>query len=117
MNQLLARGVFVLLLSISLIALTLPMRVSAAPQPVKMSCCAHAGDHAADNHCNHEAPQKSDEAQQCCAACAIGLTLFVTAREALIFSADRGDKLIGESAGKTSRLEQPPVPPPRALLA
>jgi len=103
---------FVLIVVLSIFAVTLPVRGEVAPQPPhQMSCCAHMA--AERGHCaNGGEPVKSQD-RQCCPACTVGLSLFLASASALIFSPGCGEKLVGEIAPSSSRFDRPPVPPPR----
>jgi hypothetical protein len=103
---------FVLIVTLSIFAVTLPVRAE-APQPPRhqMSCCAHmAGER---GHCGGGEPVKSQD-RQCCPGCTVGLSLFLTATAAFIFSPEGGEKLSDVIAASLSRSDRPPVPPPRA---
>ena len=103
---------FVLIVALSIFAVTLPVRAE-VPQPPqhRMSCCAHmAGEH---GHCGGSEPMKSQD-RQGCAACNLCLSLIAASTYPFVFSSDHGEKLAGEIAASSSRSDRPPVPPPRA---
>jgi hypothetical protein len=103
---------FVLIVALSIFAVTLPVRAE-VPQPPRhrMGCCAHvAGER---GHCGGGEPVKSQD-RQCCPACTIGLSLFLASAAVFIFSPERGERFIDEIAASSSRSDRPPVPPPRA---
>jgi hypothetical protein len=100
----------VLIVASSIFAVTLPVRAE-VPRQHRMSCCAHmAGER---GHCGGSEPVKSQD-RQCCPACTLGLSLFLTLTAAFIFSPEAGERFIDEIAASSSRSDRPPVPPPRA---
>jgi hypothetical protein len=110
-----SRSLFAILMCVSVIALTLPLRAAQPAASHTMSCCAKPAAAKSDNHCRHQTPAPEEE--HCCAACAIGLSLFLTPPANFIFSRERGEQLVAAAAAELSRSEQPPVPPPRATAA
>jgi len=67
---------FVLIVALSIFAVTLPVRAE-VPQPPqhRMSCCANmAGER---GHCGGSEPVKSQDRQRC-PGCTVGLSLFLT---------------------------------------
>jgi len=108
----LSRG-FVLIVALSIFAVTLPVRGDAPlqpPQQHRMSCCKHMPGE--PGHCGGGEPVKSQD-RQCCPACTAGLSLFLASTSVLVFSPERGEKLMDEVAVSSSRSDRPPVPPPR----
>jgi hypothetical protein len=103
---------FVLILALSIVAVTLPIRAEVPqPQRHRMSCCAHmAGER---GHCGGSEPIKSAD-QQGCVGCNLCLSLIAASTYPFIFSPDRGESFVGEIATSSSRSDRPPVPPPRA---
>src|SRR4051794_15092937 len=69
-----------------LFALTVPRPVAAHTEHAGMSCCAHQSPQPAKDHCPKQ-PQSTEE-QQCCAACLVGLSLFLSPPPTLLFSPD-----------------------------
>jgi hypothetical protein len=112
--RLISRAALGTFICLSLIALTLPMRAAPAPPQPKRNCCGHAPTQDAQKHCHHQQQQSTEG--HCCAACPIGLSLFLTPPSRLIFSRERGEQLVADSSAQMARFERPPVPPPRAAL-
>jgi len=107
------RWLILVMTSLSLVAVTLPVRAAVPKLPHTMSCCAHMpGQNNNDNHCGSEPVKQQD--RPCCPACATGLSLFLTTAAPFIFSPDRAEELIAEIAASSWRSDRPPVPPPRA---
>ena len=109
----LSRCCFVLIVALSIFAVTLPVRGARLVQPPAhpMSCCKHFPGE--PGHCGGGEPVQSQDSQ-CCSACNGGLSLFLASASVLIFSSERGEKLFSETAVSSSRSDRPPVPPPRA---
>src|SRR5690242_3297142 len=104
---------FVLIVALSIFALTLPVRGYSPPQlpqQHRMSCCQHFPGE--PGHCGGREPVQSQNSQ-CCPACNVGLSLFPASASLFIFSFDRGEKFFSETAASSSRSDRPPVPPPR----
>jgi hypothetical protein len=101
-----------LLAAISIVTLTLPVRGESQPLRVSANhrCCAHMPAH--HGHCGG-GPADSHE-RQCCASCALGVSLINALPVAYIFNRSRGETLVAASADETARFARPPVPPPRA---
>jgi hypothetical protein len=114
-SRFLPRCIFAAILCVAVIGLRFPMPATAAPTHHEMSCCAHQAAAPAKKHSGDE-PAKTQE-DHCCAACAVGLSLFIAPPGALLFRPANGERLIAASAAESSRFDRPPVPPPRAALA
>ena len=103
---------FVLVVVLSIFAVTLPVFGNAPvqPPPHRMSCCKYtAGER---GHCGGSEPVQSQDSH-CCAACNAGLSLFLASASIHIFSPERGEKFLSEDTASASRSDRPPVPPPR----
>jgi hypothetical protein len=103
---------FVLIVALSIFAVTLPVRAGAPVQPPqhRMSCCKHFPGE--PGHCGGGEPVQSQDSQ-CCSACNVGLSLFLASASVLIFSHEGGEKFFSKTAASSSRSDRPPVPPPR----
>jgi hypothetical protein len=105
------RLLFVAVLSWSVVSITLPAQ-AAPPVAEKMSCCATKSSHGS-NHDEDSQPGKTQD-RQCCPACALALALFLAPSTPWLFPPSGGEIFSMASADLASRLDQPPVPPPRA---
>jgi hypothetical protein len=104
---------FVLIVALSVFAVTLPVRGDSppqSPQQHRMSCCKHFPGE--PGHCGGSEPMQSQDSQ-CCSACNVGLSLFLASASVFVFSSERGEKFFSETAASSSRFDRPPVPPPR----
>src|SRR5262250_3215138 len=103
----------VLIVALSIFAVTLPVRGDAPPQPTqhRMSCCKHMPGE--PGHCGGGSEPVQSQDSQCCSACGVGLSLFLAAASVPIFSSERGERFFSETAVPSSRSDRPPVPPPR----
>jgi hypothetical protein len=108
-----ALGCFLaVLICASVASLTWPARAEILP-PAPTHCCGHVSvipSHASpDRGC----PMSPLQQKQCCAACALALTLFLAANSSFIPSAT-SEGNVGDGAIRVSgRADRPPVPPPR----
>jgi hypothetical protein len=84
-------------------------------QPSKAGCCEHMTAPGSDDGCGGH-PAKPSPDRQCCAACALGLTLFLGMSTPLIYSPAEGETISSDFLSKSDRSDRPPVPPPRAQL-
>jgi hypothetical protein len=106
-------GGVVLIVALSVFAVTLPVRGDSPPQRPqqhRMSCCNHFPGEL--GHCGGTEPVQSQDSQ-CCSVCNVGLSLFPASVSVLVFSSERGQKFVSETAASSSRSDRPPVPPPR----
>ena len=78
----------------------------------KSDCCARMKAEA-DRDCDHHTP-KSDQEQQCCAACSLGLALLLTPARPFVYPPLGDETFAAFVSTELSRSERPPVPPPRA---
>jgi hypothetical protein len=109
------RSGFLLLLCASILFINAPLRGEISPTP-KSSCCAatmtagHPG--ASTRHC----PPDPLQQKQCCAAYALSLTLFLATNASFISATSPKEILVDQAARAATRLDRPPVPPPRSAL-
>ena len=103
-------------MSISLLSLFTPVTRAVTVRPVKADCCdrMHMGDNQHD--CGKQGP-KSTQDRQCCAACAIGLTLFLSPAKPFFYRPSTVNSFASYLGLEPSRSDRPPVPPPRTLSA
>jgi len=109
-----SRSFGALLLCASIVAITLPLRAQ-IPPPSKPDCCdtmkAHH-DARSDDGC----PMKPMQQTQCCAACALAVTLFLATSSSFIVSTAPAERFADSAARASLRTDRPPVPPPRSVL-
>jgi hypothetical protein len=107
----LGRLLFVAMLSWSIVAITLPAQ-AAPPVAQEMSCCATSPS----NGSHHDEGNQPGNAQDrpCCPACALALALFLAPSAPWLFPPTGREFFSMAPADLASRLDQPPVPPPRA---
>ena len=79
----------------------------------KMSCCAKTKAETAGHDCERHAP-KSDQDKECCALCAIGLSLVATFAAPFVYPPVGDETFAAYISSEHSRSQRPPVPPPRA---
>jgi hypothetical protein len=108
----LCRLLFVAALSWSVVSMTLPAKGS-PPVAEKMSCCATKSS-AGSNHHDEENQSGKPQDGQCCPACALALALFLAPSTPWLFPPNGGEIFSMAADDLASRLDQPPVPPPRA---
>src|ERR1700741_2516470 len=99
-------------MSISLLSLFTPVTPAVTVRPAKADCCARMNMGDDQNDCGKQAP-KSTQDRQCCAACAIGLTLFLSPAKPFFYPPLTGNLFASYFAVEHSRSDRPPVPPPR----
>jgi len=98
-------------ISASLSIIVLPIQAKMVQKP-KTSCCEHMT--APNNHgdCGGDSATPSPD-RQCCAACALGLALFLATSTPLIYSPTEGQTISSNFPSASERSDRPPVPPPR----
>ncbi|PZR70966.1 MAG: hypothetical protein DLM73_16600 [Chthoniobacterales bacterium] len=99
-------------LSCSIVSITLPAQGVASQTREEMSCCVKESQHGPKH--DDRAPLGKTQDRQCCQACALALALFLTPKAPWLFPSGHGETFSIASADLSSRLDQPPVPPPRA---
>jgi hypothetical protein len=99
-------------ISASISTIVLPVQAKIVQKP-KTGCCEHMTAPNNDGDCGGN-PAKPSPDRQCCAACALGLTLFLATSTPLIYSSAQGQTIYSDLISKSERSDQPPVPPPRA---
>jgi hypothetical protein len=100
-----------LLLCASIVAITLPLRAQ-IPPPSKLDCRAMMKpQHDASN--DDGCPMKPMQQAQCCAACALAVTLFFATSSSFIAPTPPAETLSDRAARLSLRTDRPPVPPPR----
>jgi len=99
-------------ISASISTIVLPVQAKMVQTP-KTDCCEHMTAPNNDGDCGGN-PAKPSPDRQCCAACALGLTLFSASSTPLIYSPAEGQTISSGLVLKSERSDQPPVPPPRA---
>ncbi|MEP7015113.1 MAG: hypothetical protein ABI925_06715 [Verrucomicrobiota bacterium] len=110
-----SRWILAGILSCSLFALVFPMNAKVNVPDREMSCCAKAANHDSNNHCGGGPAKKQD--LQCCAACWLCLTLLFVPTVSLRFpGTGNGERIAAKDEQLLSRIDQPPVPPPRHSL-
>jgi hypothetical protein len=103
-------------MAISLLSLFAPVTRAVTVRSTKADCCAKMKIGDAQHDCGKQAP-KSKQERQCCAACAIGLTLLLSPGKPFFYPPSAGNPFATYSALDYSRSDRPPVPPPRTLSA
>ena len=103
------------LISASISTIVLPLQAKMM-RPAKAGCCEHMTAPTSDGDCGGH-PAKPSPDRQCCAACALGLTLFLATATPLINSQSEGRLISSNFLSTSERSDRPPVPPPRASLA
>ena len=83
------------------------------PQVEKAGCCAAMKAGAKLHECDQPAP-KSEDDKQCCAACALGCAVLVTAGAPFVYPSTGEEKFAVFISSGRLRSDRPPVPPPRA---
>jgi hypothetical protein len=99
-------------ISASISTIVLPVQAKMMQKP-KTGCCEHITAANNDGDCGGH-PAKPMPDRQCCAACGLGLTLFLATSTLLIYSPAEGQTIYSNLVSKSERSDQPPVPPPRA---
>jgi hypothetical protein len=61
-------------------------------------------------------PMKPMQQAQCCAACALAVTLFLATSSAFIAPTSSAERFTDSAARASLRTDRPPVPPPRSVL-
>src|SRR6267378_7334771 len=102
----------VALISASVSTIVLPIQAKMI-RSAKAGCCQHMTAPNNDGDCGNH-PGKPSPDRQCCAACALGLTLFLATATPLINSQSEGRLISSNFLSTTERSDRPPVPPPRA---
>src|SRR5438270_5271127 len=102
-------------ISASISTIVLPLQAKIVLKP-KTGCCEHMTAPNNDGDCGGN-PAKPSPDRQCCAACALGLTLFLATATPLINSQSEGRLISSNFLSTSERSDRPPVPPPRASLA
>jgi hypothetical protein len=99
---------------LALIMIIIPTHSEAA-LPAKLHCCSAmvAPGHMTSQHCPIDPMQQ----QQCCAACALSLSLISPGNSSFIFSTFCQGRLPDGGMRPTPRSDRPPVPPPRFALS
>src|SRR5437016_9931249 len=95
--------------SVSIIAL--PIQAKMVQKP-KIGCCERLTAPNHDGDCGSD-PAKPSPDQQCCTACALGLTLFLATSTPLIYSPTERQTISSGFLSTSERSDRPPVPPPR----
>src|SRR5437868_6935616 len=98
-------------ISASISTIVLPVQAKMVEMP-KTGCCEHMTAPNNDGDCGGF-PAKPSPDRQCCAACALGLTLFLATSTPLIYSPSEGQTISSGFLAASDRSDQPPVPPPR----
>jgi hypothetical protein len=109
-----SRSFGALLLCASIVAITLPLRAQ-IPPPSKPDCCAMMKAHhdaPSDDGC----PMKPMQQTQCCAACALAVTLFLATSSSFIAPTSSAERFTDSAARASLRSDRPPVPPPRSVV-
>ena len=110
------RGIFRVLLCLILcgsLAFAAIPRQPLVPEIQKTDCCAKMKMESASHDCDRHAP-KPDPDQQCCAACAFGLTGVLANATPFIYPAVGDENFAAYVFSEQTRSQRPPVPPPRA---
>jgi hypothetical protein len=102
-------------LSFSMAVAILPLRANVA-RPVKASCCAETQAQSSQKHCPKHMP-KGQSDQQCCAACIVGMAVFIGGTAPLLLPPHADQTFAGYNFDEHLRSERPPVPPPRLAVA
>jgi hypothetical protein len=79
----------------------------------KTNCCAKMKTESAARECERHGP-KSDQEQQCCAFCALGLALLATFATPFAYPPVGDETFAAYISSERNRSQRPPVPPPRA---
>lgn len=103
---------FCLLLSLSLAFAAMP-RQPLVPKIQKTDCCAKMKMDSAKHECDHQ-PPKPDPDQQCCTACAFGLTGILATATPFLYPPVGDENFAAYVMSEQTRSQRPPVPPPRA---
>jgi hypothetical protein len=98
-------------ISAALSTIVLPIQGKMMQKP-KTGCCEHMAAPNNDGDCG-SGPAKPSPDRQCCAACALGLTLFLASSAPLIYSPTEGQTISSNFLSASDRSDRPPVPPPR----
>jgi hypothetical protein len=89
-----------------------PLQIN-LPRAENAGCCAAMKAHANTHECERHTP-KSEDDKQCCAACALGCAVLVTAGTPFIYPSTGEERFAVFIAFERLRSDRPPVPPPRA---
>jgi hypothetical protein len=114
MRRLTYRLVCALLLCISLTAIALPLRAE-IPAASKADCCAMVKTQQGPAE-GDACPMKPIQQAQCCAACALTLTLFLAVNQSILAPTSSSKTLTDGAATASLRPHRPPVPPPRLFF-
>jgi hypothetical protein len=87
------------------------------PPPERTDCCAMVTKAAVHDTTRHGCPTDPIQQKQCCAACAMALTLFLATSSSFISPTPPAETLPDRTTHASLRAERPPVPPPRLLAA
>jgi hypothetical protein len=79
---------------------------------MKADCCANMKMDTPAKGCGHHAP-KQDKENQCCPACFNCITYLFTPATRFVYPPSDAEFLVSDSDQARSRLDRPPVPPPR----
>lgn len=112
---LLPRVFLAVAMSVALMALTLPLRAMVPPETQARDCCAAMSKQDDGHHCKHEPVKPKD--RPCCPACVNALVFLLSPAAPFIFSPDTGERLAAALLYEPSRVERPPVPPPRRFIS
>jgi hypothetical protein len=101
----------------SLVFVTIPTRAGVLPQS-NPRCCAEMtnSDQSGGGMASH-CPGNPMQQKQCCAACALSLTLFPGTASSFVYLTGRQQMFDDTTVRAFSRTDRPPVPPPRSVCA
>src|SRR6266404_7304415 len=91
-------------ISASISTIVLPLEAKIVQMP-KTACCEHMTLPNSDGDCGGH-PAKPMPDRQCCAACGLGLTLFLATSTPLIYSPAEGQRIYSDLVSKSQRSDQ-----------
>src|SRR5438270_13638747 len=94
-------------ISASISTIVLPLQAKIVLKP-KTGCCEHMTAPNNDGDCGSD-PAKPSPDRQCCAACALGLALFLTTSMPLIYSIMEGKTIYLDFLSTIERSDRPHV--------
>jgi len=109
------RVTLLLTIALSIFSISIPLVADASPAPKSGCCPVMSGKTACAKEAHHggRAPMQD---RDCCVTCPLCFTLFLTRQPGFISNSVLKGELPVNGARIVSRVDQPPVPPPRSAL-